>query len=149
MVLLGVVVNRWPKWPLRSNSHNIIYLFISPIWVYVQQIVALGLGIKEWLYFDFLPLMTSEFKILQSQMSIDTIRVYMQKSATLSLFVNMWPQLAIFDLGYIKLTYPMLLMGVRWVCMQKITSLRVDFKFWPQFTVFDLWWPQISKLYSL
>ena len=32
----------------------------------------------------------------------------------------MCPQLAIFDLGYIKLTYPMLSMGVRWVCMQKL-----------------------------
>ena len=42
--------------------------------------------------------MTSEVKILKSEMLVDTIRLYMQKIASLSVFIKVLPQLAIFDL---------------------------------------------------
>ena len=70
----------------------------------MQKIVALGIDVKELPYYEVYdlqwPLMTSEVKIVQSQMLIDTIRLYMQKIASLSAFIKVWPQLAIFNLQW-------------------------------------------------
>ena len=68
----------------------------------MQKIVALGIDVKELPNFEVFylqwPRMTSEIKILKSQMSIDTIRVYMPKIASLSVSIKVWLQLDIFDL---------------------------------------------------
>ena len=62
--------------------------------------LAPGLDVKESPYFEVFdlrwPLMILKVKILQSLMSIDTIRVYMHKIASLSAFIKVWPQLAFF-----------------------------------------------------
>ena len=68
----------------------------------MQKIMYLGLVIKKLPYFEVFdlqwPQMTLEVKILKSQMLVDTIRVYMQKNASQSVFIMVQPQLAIFDL---------------------------------------------------
>ena len=61
----------------------------------MQKIVALGIDVKELPYFEVFdlqwPQMTFEVKIIKTQMSIDTIRVYMPKIASLSVFIKVWP----------------------------------------------------------
>ena len=64
----------------------------------MQKIIFLGLDIKELPYFEVFdlqwPQITSEVKIFKLQILIDTIRVYMQKIASLSVFIKLWPHLA-------------------------------------------------------
>ena len=88
--------------------------------------------------------MPSEGKILQSQLSIDTISLCMQKIASLSVFIKVWPQLAIFDLKWplmtseVKLTQQNVFLSPIWIYMQKIVALGLDVKELPYFEVFDL-----------
>ena len=88
--------------------------------------------------------MTSEVKNFKSQISIYTIRVYMHKIASLSVFIKVWPQLAIFDLKWplmtseVKLTQQNVFLSPIWVYMQKIVALGLDVKELPYFEVFDL-----------
>ena len=74
----------------------------------MQTIVGLGIDVKELPYFEVFdlqwPRMTSEVKILKSQMSIDKIRVYMTKSASQIVFIKVCPQLAIFDFQWPRTT---------------------------------------------
>ena len=57
----------------------------------MQRIMSLGLEVKELPYFEIFdlqwPQMTLKVKILKFQMLVDTIRVYMQKIASLSVFI--------------------------------------------------------------
>ena len=88
--------------------------------------------------------MTSEVKIFKSQISIYTIRVYMHKIASLSVFIKVWPQLVIFDLKWplmtseVKLTQQNVFLSPIWVYMQKIVALGLDVKELPYFKVFEL-----------
>ena len=88
--------------------------------------------------------MTSEVKNFKSQISIYTIRVYMHKIASLSVFIKVWPQLAIFDLKWplmtseVKLTQQNVFLSPIWIYMQKIVALGLDIKELTYFEVFDL-----------
>ena len=66
--------------------------------------MPLGLDVKELPYFEVFdfqwPQMSLEVKVLKSEMLLDTIRVYMQKIVSVSVFINVWLQLTIFDLQW-------------------------------------------------
>ena len=81
----------WPQVTsndLQGQTH-IPTMFLNPILIYMQKNVALGLAIKELPYIEVFdlqwPIMTSEVKILQTHMLIDTMRVCIQKIASLSI----------------------------------------------------------------
>ena len=45
---------RYLKWPLMTFEVKLTQqnIFLNPIWVYMQKIVALGLDVKELPYFE-------------------------------------------------------------------------------------------------
>ena len=58
---LSVFIKVWPqlvifdlKWPLMTSEVQLTQqnVFLSPIWIYMQKIVALGLDAKELPYFE-------------------------------------------------------------------------------------------------
>ena len=61
IVSLNIIIMVWPqlaifdiKWALITSEVKLTQqnVFLSPIWIYIQKIVALVLGVKELPYFE-------------------------------------------------------------------------------------------------